>query len=406
MKFFNFRFAKLGMAIAWAAGVASTQAYNVGDQVGGAFGPFVYQGSYLDTASAAVQNSTLVTERRVATVATEAQANMVLSQISGRLDSRSAPMGSSVSLLPTSGGNAGAGDNRSSVWARAGYDNLKEDNITSFGGWKANLWSLAIGYDYKLNDKTLVGAALTYSNINGSTAFNKGNLRDNAYGIVPYAAFKVAPCFDVDLLFGYSRVNKNRSRTTPGLASPAASLTGPQASSSPKADRYFAAIYANLKQHVNQWNLLARLGYLYLTDKQKSFRETNGQVIENAQVPNAASHSYAARQYGSQSTNVSRLSLRLQAGFKASQQVEPYAFLAYARDFGATKMKVQDTAAQNAAGITMISPNRQRSNDTYGGGLGLNACMAAGWNAGIEAAYYQSKKFKDIGGQLRIAKKF
>jgi hypothetical protein len=98
--------------------------------------------------------------------------------------------------------------------------------------------------------------------------------------------------------------------------------------------------------------------------------------------------------------------LRLQAGFRASPQVEPYAFLIYAYDFGVTKMRVQDTVASNPLGITMPNPNRQRNNNNYGGGLGLNANLHSGWTTGIEAMYVRSKKFQDIGGQIRIAKKF
>jgi uncharacterized protein with beta-barrel porin domain len=402
----NLRFAKLGIALAWVAGITSAQAsqtYSAGtfirDQGVNNRGFYVQEGSYYDSGSAAVQNSTIVTERRVATVASEAQANMVLSQISDRLDNHVAtPTTSSVSLIPT-GGNAGAGHNRSSIWARAGIDHMKEDNITRFGGWDANLWSFALGYDYKFNDKVVAGMALTYSNLNGTTRFNNGNIRDNAYGVLPYVGFKLTPCFDVDLMFGYSRVNKSRDRGTPNANNPqAADLSGARATSSPKSNRYFGAIHANLKQHVNRWNLLARLGYMYITDQQKAFTERGGFVIPTVQD----------RQYASLNTNISRLSLRLQAGFKASSTVEPYAFIRYARDFGASKIRGVPDAVVNAAtsGVAYTSPNRRRSNDYYGGGLGLNANLQNCWSTAIEASYDHGKKFKNYGGALRISKKF
>ncbi|MBM3468140.1 MAG: autotransporter outer membrane beta-barrel domain-containing protein [Alphaproteobacteria bacterium] len=379
--------------------VSNTLAYNVGDYVAG--GGYVREGSYLDTASAAVQNSTLVTERRVATAAAEAQTNMVLTQITERFDPTSTPTGNSVALLPTKGGNAGPGDQRSSLWARAGIDNLRENNINSFGGWNANLWSLALGYDHKVNEKVLLGAALTYSNLNGDTKFNRGSIRDNAFGIVPYIAFRVNPCLNFDVVLGYNRVNKSRSRTTPGLAGTV--LSGPKATSSPKSDRYFASLYANYKHFVNRWTFLTRFGYLYVTDKQKRFNEQNGMVAFN---PAGNPTGTATRVYNSQNTNVSRLSLRLQAGYKASTTVEPYAFVLYARDFGATKIRVQDTVTPNAAGIALINPNKQRSDNTFGGGLGLNGHLGNNWKTGIEAVYAQSKKFRDIGGSLRISKTF
>jgi len=384
---FNMKNVVRGVAITLTA-VTGAKAYNAG--------------SYYDNGyTAATQNSTIVTERRVATVATEAQTNMVLSQISERLDSHTAPAGTSLSLLPQSGGNAGASDHRGSMWARAGIDHMNENNITSLGGWNANLWTLAIGYDYKINDKVLLGAALTYSNLNGSTKFNNGNMRDNAYGLVPYVAFKVSPCFSIDAMAGYSRVNKKRDRGTAASNTDNA-LSGTKATSSPKSDRYFAALFGNFKQQVNRWNLLARLGYTYVTDRQKSFNEANGSR-------DLTTGAYSTRNYSGITNSVNRASLRLQAGYKASTTVEPYAFLTYALDFGATKMNLPDTF-KDALGQTndssYVSPNKQRSNNTFGGGLGLNANLGNNWGSSIEGSYMQSKKFRNIGGWLRVSKKF
>jgi len=390
---------------AWAATTGGAKAYRVGDYVGlgrlangNQLVAYVQEGSYLDTESATVQNSTLVTERRTATVAVEAQIGMVQNQIAARLGDR--PMSqASYSLLPQSGGNAGAGDHRGAVWASAGYNNIRESNINSFGGWNANLWSFALGYDYKFNDKVLAGLAVTYSNLNGDTKYQKGNIRDNAYGFAPYVAFRVTPCFDIDLMAGYSRVNKKRDRRTaartvqliaPDTINALANLDGPVTSSSPKSDRYFAAIFANYKHHVDRWNLLGRLGYMFLTDNQKAFNETNvGQLRPT--------------NYASQRVSVNRLSLRLQAGYRATTAVEPYAFLIYARDFSATKIKNIQEDSTNAAKASLTSPNRRRGNDTYGGGLGLHTHLAPNWTGGLEASYTRStKKFQNVGAMANI----
>lgn len=394
MKFYM-KNAVRGVAITLAA-ISGAKAYGEGS---------AYDYGY----TAATNNSTIVTERRTATVASEAQANMVLSQISERLDSHAAPSGTSFSLLPTKGGNAGASDHRGSVWARAGIDHMNESNITSLGGWNANLWSLAIGYDHKVNDKVLLGAALTYSNLNGSTKFNNGNMRDNAYGIVPYAAFKVAPSFDVDVMVGYSRVNKKRDRGTAANIADT-SLSGVKATSSPKSDRYFVALHGNFKHHVNRWNLLARLGYLFASDRQKSYTEKNGITnVTNNGLGGVGALTKYDKQYSGQTTNVNRVSLRLQAGYKASPTVEPYAFLTYALDFGATKIKgVVDTFKDPTTNqdVGYVNPNKRRSNNTFGGGLGLNANLGNNWGSSIEGSYLQSKKFRNVGGWLRVSKKF
>jgi hypothetical protein len=375
MKFFNFGFAKLGIVIAGVAAAGSAQAAQSA-------------GSYYDNGyTAASQNSTVVTEREVATIASLAQADMVLSEISGRLDSNVTPSGSSFSLLPQKGANAGASGQRNSIWARVGIDNMREKNISTLGGWDANLWSLAIGYDYKFSDKFLAGLALTYSNLNGTTKYNNGKMRDNAYGLVPYVAFRVMPCFDIEAMVGYSRVNKSRTRGTAASTADTA-LSGEKATSSPKSNRWFGALYGNYRHHIQKWNLLARLGYLYATDRQKSYTEGGA----------------STQPYAGLTNSVNRVSLRLQAGYKASHTVEPYAFLTYARDFGATKMNFSN--ASTLGDPNYVDPNTRRSNNTFGGGLGLNAHLGCSWTTGLEASYAQSKKFRNIGGMVRVAKKF
>lgn len=359
------------------------------------------EGKFSDNGyTAASQSNAVVTERRAATATSEVQISVGLSQISERLKSHTTPSEASVSLLPTSGGNTGSLDHRGSIWARAGFGHMNEGNITRLGGWNAGLWSFAMGYDYKVSDKVLLGAALTYSNLNGSTKFNNGNIRDNVYGVVPYAVFKLSSCFDIDLMFGYSRVNKKRDRGTAVNAADTV-LSGTKATSSPKSDRYFAALFGNFNHHVNYWNLLVRLGYMHVTDRQKSYNEANGNR-------NLVTGAYSTRSYSSQTTNMSRVSLRLQAGYKTSSAVEPYAFLTYSLDFGATKIKVPDTYTDPVLGFDSgyVSPNKRRSNDTFGGGLGLNADLGNNWGSSIETSYQQSKKFKNTAGWLRISKKF
>ena len=155
-----------------------------------------------------------------------------------------------------------------------------------------------------------------------------------------------------------------------------------------RSNRWFGALYGNYRHHIQKWNLLARLGYMYATDRQKSYTEAGG----------------ATTPYAGLTNSVNRVSLRLQAGYKVSNAVEPYAFLAYARDFGATKMSFPGAAT--AGLVNYVDPNTRRSNNTFGGGLGLNAHMGCSWTTSLEANYAQSKKFRNIGGMVRVAKKF
>jgi len=168
---------------------------------------YVQAGTYLDGDSALNQDSTVITETQVTRVATGAQMSMISRRIDNVMGTQSQASAESVSLT---GGNSGPDSKNRNVWAEVGFNDIAMTK--SELKWDANLFTAAIGTDRKLNDKIIGGLALTFSYLNGKTKYNHGNIGDYAYGIVPYASFKVTNKFSIDAMAGYNYVQKHRDR--------------------------------------------------------------------------------------------------------------------------------------------------------------------------------------------------
>jgi opacity protein-like surface antigen len=282
---------------------------------------------------------------------------------------------SSYSLLNTNGKNGGSADKPFGLWSR--FDFTRINDSTAGSKWDANMWNVALGGDYKFNNMFLAGLALTYGYTSGSTKFNNGKIKgDNAFGLAPYINVKANDMFDFDVLGGWSRVNKKRERTPTG---------GSKVTATAKSNRYFFALAANAHKDISRLSLLGRLGYSYGKDAQKRFTESNGDT------------------YTAQDTKMSRLFMRFQTGYKATEMVMPYLFVTYDHDFSITKHGLADAVAGDTTGY--VKPKQNTSN-WYGIGGGLQFTSGANWTGGLEYGYKQAAKIKMHNANVRLRYQF
>jgi hypothetical protein len=308
------------------------------------------------------QSSLVVTEEKLTRVSIAAVTDI----ISARLDTRTGRNGgagaASTSILDTNGANGGSVENPFGVWSR--FDYTRIDDSTSAGKWDANLWTLALGGDYKFNDRFLAGLALTYGYVSGTTKFNNGKINgDHAFGVAPYLNVMAADWLDFDAIFGYMRVSKDRKRTPVG---------GTNVTAKTDSNRWYGSFAGNAHKVVNNFALLGRLGYTYGRDAQKKYTESNGYV------------------YGSQDTTISRLFIRLQSGYQVSKAVTPYIFVTYDHDFTMTSTGLDDGVNHALSGY---KKPKQDSDNWYGVGGGLSFMGGRNWSGGAEYGY---KRAKDI----------
>ncbi len=347
---------------AMASNAVSGTNYDVGTylyQRGGYF--YVQAGSIYAAGDYRDMHSTVVTEQLTTREATMAQIGMIQNHLDG----------SSMGAITPTGGNGGALNKRFSMLGRFDWRNMKED-ITG-AAWKANLYSFALGGDYKVNDRVALGLALTYSFLDGDTSFNRGKMRDQAWGVVPFVRVAANKWLGFDIIGGYSRVSKKRTRVV--QYNETSALNGTAVEGTPKSNRWFGAIFANMTHNVNKLNLLARLGYNHMEDKQKAFSENNGKKYVAQTIKGNSGH------------------LRLQAGYDVTRTFQPFMFGTYDY-YRVDKVKLNDGVNLDKSVNRNPNFNTKRGKNVYGGGLGLNIAGANNVTGGVEYGYKQAKDFK------------
>lgn len=352
---------------------------------------------------AADNHSTVVTERVATEKTVMAQINLVQARLADRGHSGGSGGSSEGQLFSVSGSNAGGMDGANNLWTNGRWDHIKDD--TTGGKWDANLWSFALGVDRRFHQRLLAGLAVHYQYMRGDTDFNKGTIRDHGWGVTPYATFKATDWLDFDAILGWSRFTKKRTRTQvghQGNLNGASTGAGQKVTGTPKSDRYFASIFANLTHRIQKWDFLGRLGYLHAHDNQKTFTETNGD------------------KYTKQTVRLNRLSLRLQSKYKLNETVSPYLFALYTRDLTESKQGLV-SSAPNAApngtpgafgsevsgtAVAFTNPEDNRSKNTWGAGLGLRFNSGKRLSGGLEYQYTANKKVKTNSVNLNVKYKF
>jgi Autotransporter beta-domain len=121
------------------------------------------------------------------------------------------------------------------------------------------------GFDYRWNGRVLAGLATGYEGVGLNTGFNTGNLKSNGYVLAPYMAYLFTPSWSVDAQLGHGWLNYNESH--PGV-------TG-----SFNANRWWGQVNLNDRQVYGNWHLGASLGYIYVSENQNAYSESNGNPV-------------------------------------------------------------------------------------------------------------------------------
>jgi hypothetical protein len=157
-----------------------------------------------------------------------------------------------------------------------------------------DLYNFIIGTDYKFTDKIVAGLSLSYELLDGTTAYNAGDMELDGFTLSPYFAVLINDFLSFDISAGYSWVNIDQKRNKDGSKVPGQGTI----SSSLDAERMFISVNTSSYYIKDRWILSANLGYLYAEEDQDAYRETNSnKVPENtvrfAQVSIGTEISYA-----------------------------------------------------------------------------------------------------------------
>ena len=165
-----------------------------------------------------------------------------------------------------SGLNAGDQNSSMGAWASYSYTDFSNDfTALSFDGHRHGG---LVGLDFIPRENILIGLAGGYENNSIDTNFNLGEQETDGYTIAPYFGYLMTDTWSLDFSFGYSNLQTDQFRTDP--------LTAEHITSSPDHDRWFGMINLNGLTTYGNWIFGGKLGFLYATDDQSQFIESNG----------------------------------------------------------------------------------------------------------------------------------
>jgi hypothetical protein len=155
------------------------------------------------------------------------------------------------------------------LWLSASASAL--DNTFISTEYDGSLFLGMMGYDYRINKRLLLGAALGYESTDIDTRFNNGTVQSNAFTVSPYAAFQIFDFLSIDLILSYSLLDYDTTR--------ALGLIG--ATGGYDADRYMVSSNLNYYYVTGNWNFNARFGYMYTKENADGFTESNGNRVQS-----------------------------------------------------------------------------------------------------------------------------
>lgn len=272
-------------------------------------------------------------------------------------------------------------ERRWGLWA--GGDWTKIHDKTRGGTWDTHLFSALVGADYFCNQYITGGLAINYGHFHGDTPFNRGLIRDDAYGVVPYVKVTFLEWLGFDLAGGWSRVNKQRDRVDMTAAGLGRNING-----NVSADRWFVAPSFKLTyKAANKVDVMGRLGYSYARDNQNAFQESDGST------------------YSSQKFNLNRFHLKLQLAYQWNDHVKPFIFGLYAHDFTITNQGLLDENATNVA-LGYSNPERHRNKNTWGAGAGFDFLSVDRWTGSLAYTYKKNTNVDTNGVNLKVRYSF
>ena len=219
------------------------------------------------------------------------------------------------------------------LWGVGTYANMQDFQTNT--RYEGNMYMFMGGFDYKLTEQFVIGAAAGYENAYLDTAFNQGNVGTDGYTFAPYAAYKITDTLTVDALGGITFLNYDTKRSDIG--------------GHYQAVRNMWSVNLNKYFLWDNWIFAATVGNMFVNEHAESFAESDG-------TSNGGRENYLSE---------------LRLGGKASYvfgKFEAYGGLAYLLDY---MMRYTGTMPDN---------------DSFEGTLGLNYRPVGNWMLGLEGA--------------------
>jgi hypothetical protein len=153
-----------------------------------------------------------------------------------------------------------------SLWVNTGRNKIEDEFAPT--AYKGYTNSFAVGGDYAVTPRAIMGLSLNYADTDIDTAFNLGDSRTKGFTLLPYANFIINRWLSADVSVGYAWNDTDIRRIQAGTP-----IIGSQDS-----EGWLAVGNLNAQKWYNLTFLSARAGLLYNQDKRSTFTESDGTV--------------------------------------------------------------------------------------------------------------------------------
>jgi len=262
------------------------------------------------------------------------------------------------------GRNAGAADKPFGFWIQGAYSNL--DNGTIGASADGNIVNTALGLDYKLTDRLVIGVSGLYEtvDIDTGTLGGRGNLKEDGFGIAPYIGFELTPNWTANATAAYSWLSYDAKRSNNTI------------SGSFDATRWFLNGSLDGSYAAGKIRLMPTVGIMYMEEKQDGYRDSSGGLNESNTI------------------KIGRLSAGGKLGYAFGT------FMPYVKLIGEYDFEHPDAVAIGNGTFT--------SAEDFGGkvGLGVNFFSAGPLSGNVEGSYDSLGRDNldvwTISGRLRV----
>lgn len=360
------------------------------------------------TQSDLLGNGTVVTNKATLKASLEAQTaalNHRLDALGGGAKMAKGNNNTYAALAGRGSQSAGSDTMNWGVWLSAAYTDFKVSD--PYVGISGDIWSAALGADYRLNDMFTVGLALNYAHEDSKTTFLSEKIKSNGYGVTPYAKVVFNENFDLDIMASYMYVDTETSHQNirwgwDFLAAGAGPVSG-TLSGKPTAHQYSGRLAFNAHMNiVESVKLSGQVGADYARREQGSFTQT-----ASFNVTRMADD----RPVSKVTSEVARAFANVKVGFAVTEEIIPFIKGGYMYDLTFDKERAEYTGAHAtqadiAAGASRsaIKFKKDRHNYHFGGGVvgKFDSILISAEYSHMEGA----RNFKSDTGMLTVRYEF
>jgi outer membrane autotransporter protein len=283
-----------------------------------------------------------------------------------------------------------------SVFFSAGAYALNHFNNRFEDGYEAQLPTLTVGTDYRVNDWITAGLAVNYTNYDG-TYDDGGGFNKHIFGPLLYASFLPFDGAFTNVVLGYARQeNRNTRLASASSETPPPVIVSGHTSADYGENQFTAGVLAGYDHPFGNVTIGPRLGLGFSHESFENFKEDGDTGLE-------------LRYRNLDQTSVqSSLGIQAAVGLETAYGVVvPQAVVAWVHEYANDDRNIDARLVEALAGPSFTFQREPPARDWATIGLGVSAVLPNGLQPFAQFATMQgNENFVSYGGTLGLRKEF